>query len=187
MLSGIARVLLKLGGWTMVGRKPDVDRAIVIAAPHTSNWDGIWAMIYKVALGLDIHFFAKHTLFWFPLGSVLRVLGGIPLKRREPGAALATAVNAFRSNDTFYFGLAPEGTRRATPFWKTGFYRIAMEADVPVILGFLDYGRRRIGLGPTLKLSGDRNVDLQHIRAFYSDIQARCPEKCSPIQFPPST
>lgn len=169
----------------MVGDRPDAEKALFIAAPHTSNWDGVWAMIYTVARGIDIRFFAKHTLFWFPLGAVLRALGGIPLNRGKPGSAVAAAVRAFRTNDTFFFGLAPEGTRRPKQHWKTGFYRIAMEADVPVVLGFLDYGARRLGIGPIVKLSGDRDADLSRIREFYSTIEGRWPANVSPIRFPP--
>ena len=83
MAQRIAKWLLGLGGWTAIGDHPAVDKAVFIAAPHTSNWDGYWALVYKVAVGIDVHFFAKHTLFWFPLGSILRVLGGIPLDRER--------------------------------------------------------------------------------------------------------
>ncbi|MDX1506702.1 MAG: 1-acyl-sn-glycerol-3-phosphate acyltransferase [Woeseiaceae bacterium] len=183
MLAAIARGLLRLGGWTAVGEKPAVAKAVFIAAPHTSNWDGVWALIYKVAHGLDIRFFAKESLFWFPLGTLLRGLGGIPLNRDEPGGAVRQAVEAFDNSDAFYFGLAPEGTRSLRPGWKSGFYRIAMEADVPVILGFLDYENKRLGIGPMLALTGDRDADLARIREFYAGIRGRWPEKTSPVRF----
>ncbi len=182
-LRAVARGLLRLGGWTAVGGTPDVPKAVIIAAPHTSNWDGIWALIYKVAVGLDVHFFGKHTLFWFPLGNLLRALGGVRLDRGAPGSSIETVLKAFAANESYYFGLAPEGTRRLRPHWKTGFYRIAERADVPVILGFMDFGKRRIGLGPTLELSGDREADMARIAAFYADIDGRHPEKASPIEF----
>ncbi len=184
MLSMIARGLLRLGGWEAVGGTIEVPKAVVIAAPHTSNWDGVWAMIYKVAVGLDVRFFGKASLFWFPLGSILRVLGGIPLNRDEPGAAVSRAVEAFEQNDAFYFGLAPEGTRALRPHWKTGFYRIATQANVPIVLAMLDFGRKRIGLGPVMHLSGDREADMKIIREFYADIHGRWPEKASPVKFP---
>ena len=100
MLRLVAHGLLKLGGWTPVGGDIPVPKAVIIAAPHTSNWDGIWGLICRVALQVDVHFFAKDTLFWFPLGAVLRALGGVPLDRRKPGAAVPTAVAALRDNDT---------------------------------------------------------------------------------------
>ncbi|MDH3908345.1 MAG: acyltransferase, partial [Gammaproteobacteria bacterium] len=94
------------------------------------------------------------------------------------------AIEMFRTNDSFYFGLAPEGTRSRVDHWKSGFYRIAEGADVPVVLGFLDYGKRQIGIGPTLKLSGDWHKDLDFCRDFYSNIEGRWPEKAGPVTFP---
>ncbi len=183
MLRVIAKYLLRLGGWTAVGEAPSVPKAVFIAAPHTSNWDGIWALIYKVSTGLEIHFFAKQSLFWFPLGTLLRGLGGIPLNRNEPGSAVRQAVDAFEENDEFYLALAPEGTRSLRSHWKSGFYRIAMEANVPVVLGFFDYRDKRLGFGPTLELTGDRDTDLATMQEFYGTMTARWPEKVSPISF----
>lgn len=169
----------------MVGDAPSVDKAVLIAAPHTSNWDGFWALVYKVAMQLDIRWFAKHSLFWFPLSIVLRSLGGIPLDRKRAGSAVARAVEMFDDNKRFYFGLAPEGTRSRMECWKSGFYRIAEAADVPVIMGFLDYTNRRIGLGPSFRPSGNTEHDLQQCRRFYLGIEGRWPDKASPIRFAP--
>lgn len=185
MLQAIARLLLRLGGWTVVGGPPEVPKAVLIAVPHTSNWDGYWGIVYKVAVRLEVHWFAKQSLFWFPLGALLRFFGGIPLDRKRAGSAVDVAVDLFRQSDSLYFALAPEGTRSKTLHWKTGFHRIAVGADVPVVLGFLDYGRRRIGLGQTLDLSGDVQQDLEALRAFYADIDGRWPDKTGPIEFPP--
>lgn len=184
MLQAIAKTILKVGGWEIVGTHPRVPKAVIVAAPHTSNWDGFWALVYKVAAQLDIHFFAKQSLFWFPLNILLRALGGVPLDRKRAGSAVDRAIEMFRTNDSFYFGLAPEGTRSRVDHWKSGFYRIAEGADVPVVLGFLDYGKRQIGIGPTLKLSGDWHKDLDFCRDFYSNIEGRWPEKAGPVTFP---
>jgi hypothetical protein len=124
MLQAIAKLILKIGGWEMVGELPAAKRAVVIAAPHTSNWDGFWALVYKVAIQLDIHFFAKESLFWFPLNILLRALGGVPLDRKRAGSAVDQAIEMFRTEESFYFGLAPEGTRSHADHWKSGFYRI---------------------------------------------------------------
>ncbi len=180
-----ARLILKLGGWTAVGDAPAANRAVIIAAPHTSNWDALWGLTYKVATDLDIRFFAKHTLFWFPLGQLLSALGAIPLDRRHPGGAVRQAVDAFGNRDTFYFGLAPEGTRARATYWKSGFYRIATEADVPVVLGFFDYGRRRLGMGPTVRLTGDRDADMAQIAAFYAGITGHNPDNETPVRLAP--
>ena len=183
MLQVIAKAILKIGGWEIVGTHPTVPKAVVVAAPHTSNWDGFWGLVCRVALDVEIHFFAKESLFWFPLNILLRSLGGIPLDRKRAGSAVEQAVEMFRKNDSYYFGLAPEGTRSRADHWKSGFYRIARSADVPVVLGFLDYGKRRIGIGPTLELSGDWEKDLAYCREFYKDIEGRWPEKAGPVTF----
>ncbi len=180
----LAKGILRLSGWTAVGEKPTFDKAIFIVAPHTSNWDGIWALVYVVSIDIKVRFFAKQSAFVFPLGLVLRILGGIPLDRNKPGSAARKAVDAFQEHDTFYFGLAPEGTRSLKPHWKTGFYRIAKGAGVPIVLGFLDYGNRRVGTGPVIDLSDDRSADMARIREFYALIKGRWPEKTTPVVFP---
>lgn len=174
---------MRVGGWTAVGNLPDVPKAVFIAAPHTSNWDGFWALVYVVAIDADIHFFGKRSLFWFPLGSVLQGLGGVPLDRKRAGSAVQQAIDMFNERDSFYFGLAPEGTRTRTPGWKSGFYRIAEGAGVPVYLGFLDYKHKRVGIGRRLDLSGNQDADLAVCREFYADIEGRWAEKTSPIRF----
>lgn len=183
----VARLLLWLGGWTVIGVAPSVHKAVIIAAPHTSNWDGYWALVYKVAVGLDVRFFGKQSLFWFPLNLLLRGLGGIPLNRGHASAAVHQAIDAFNNNERFFFGLAPEGTRSRMPGWKTGFYRIAEGAGVPVGLGFIDYAKKQIGIGPMLTLTGDKDADLLICRQFYAAIKGRWPEKASPVVFLDST
>jgi 1-acyl-sn-glycerol-3-phosphate acyltransferase len=183
ILPHVARFLLKLGGWTPVGGMPRVSKAVLIGAPHTSNWDGFWALVYITAIGLKVRFFVKDSMFWFPLGTLLRAFGAIPLNRQKAGSSVREAIAAFNDNDQFYFGLAPEGTRSKTPGWKSGFYRIAEGAGVPVIFGFFDYNRKRLGLGPMLTLTGDRDADLEIIRSFYSATSGRWPEKTCPIVF----
>ena len=183
MLQSLARLILRVGGWTPVGGIPDVPKAVIIAAPHTSNWDGVWALVYKVAIGAEIHFFAKKSLFWFPLSSLLRWLGGIPLDRERAGSAVQQAIDMLKEQDSYYFGLAPEGTRTKKPGWKTGFYRIAEGAGVPIYMGFLDFETKRVGIETGFHLSGNQEADLEIIRDFYSGIKGRWPEKTSPIEF----
>jgi 1-acyl-sn-glycerol-3-phosphate acyltransferase len=183
MLRALARLILWTGGWTAVGGILDAPKAVVIAAPHTSNWDGLWALVYKVSIGAEIHFFAKHSLFWFPLGTLLRALGAIELDRTRAQSAVQQAIDMFKEKDSFYFGLAPEGTRQHKPGWKSGFYRIAEGAGVPLYLGFLDYEHKRVGIGGRFDLSGDQQADLERLRAFYGNIRGRRPEQTSPIRF----
>ena len=182
ILPHVAKFLLWLGGWTIVGGKPAVRKAVLIAAPHTSNWDGFWAICYKVYARLDIRWFVKDSMFWFPMSLLLRINGGIPLDRNRARSSVGQAIAAFDENDDFFFGLAPEGTRSRVETWKSGFYRIAEGANVPIVLGFLDYGNKRLGLGPMVTLTGDREADMNVIGSFYSSISGRCPEKSGPIQ-----
>ena len=184
MLRKLAHLLLRLGGWTAVGGVLDDPKAVLVAAPHTSNWDGYWALVYKVAVDLDVKFFAKKSLFWFPLGNLLRWLGAIELDRGRAVNAVQLAIDEFENHDSFYLGLAPEGTRSLKPGWKSGFYRIAQGANVPIYIGFLDFGRKRIGIGPKVELPGDPDVDRAVIRKHYEGIKGRWPEQASPIVFP---
>ncbi len=185
MWRGIARLILRLGGWTIVGELPTHKKLVAIVAPHTSNWDGFWMLVYKVAFDIEVHFFAKHTLFWWPLGPVLRAMGAIPVDRAVSASMVQHVVKEFEERDRFWFGLSPEGTRKWQPYWKTGFYRIAKAANVPIVLAFIDYGKKRIGIGITLPENRTLDEDLKAIREFYAPYSGRLPERQGPIEFPP--
>ena len=182
MLRRLAIFLFKLGGWTVVGGVPDVKKAVIIFAPHTSNWDGFWAIVFVAYARLEAHWLVKKSMFWFPLGNMLRSFGAVPLNRDTPGSAVSEAVAAFDAHETFYLGLAPEASRTKLKGWKSGFYRIAEAANVPIVLGFLDYNTKRLGLGPSVTLTGDRAADMAVIESFYSSIRGRWPEKATPIR-----
>jgi len=183
MLRRVAQLLLKLTGWTIIGEVPDTPKAVFIAAPHTSNWDGFVALTYRVAVGLDIRFFAKQSLFWFPLGSLLRGLGGVPLNRDRATSAVDQAVAMFEAEESFFFGLAPEGTRALRDSWKSGFYRIAKAAKVPVYFGVLDYRNKQIGITGRLELSDDMDADIEKCAKFYAGIEGRWPKNMTPVRF----
>lgn len=187
MLQGLARLILRAGGWTLVGEVPAIDKAVVIAAPHTSNWDGFWMIVCKIALNFRLRFFAKHTLFWWPLGPLLRSLGAIPIERGKGGANVDKLVQLFASSDQLFLALAPEGTRRWKPYWKSGFYRIAEAAKVPLVLAFIDYRDKRAGIGPQIELRATVEETLAEIRAFYATCTAAIPANVGPIALPPSS
>jgi 1-acyl-sn-glycerol-3-phosphate acyltransferase len=126
----------------IVGEVPSLDKAVYIAAPHTSNWDGFWLLVAKTALRLEARFLAKDTLFWWPLGAVLSWFGAIPIDRSHGAEVVPQLVETFNKNDRFCLALAPEGTRKWMPHWKTGFYRIAVEADVPIVRRYIQTQRR---------------------------------------------
>ncbi len=185
MLQRLARLILKVCGWTPVGALPTDDKVVFIVAPHTSNWDGLWMMIYKVALDIDVHFLAKHSLFWWPLGSILRALGAMPIDRSVSTSTVQQVIDAFAERDRFWFALSPEGTRKWQPYWKTGFYRIVGSANVPLVLGFIDYRKKQMGIGITL--SPERNLadGMLAIQQFYAPLDGRIPGNTGPIQLPP--
>ena len=184
MLQALAKSILRAGGWRLVGEIPDVKKAVFIAAPHTSNWDGLWFIIYKFAVDVKVRFLGKHTLFWWPLGSFLSAIGCMPVDRSTATGVVPQLVEAFEREDRLFLALAPEGTRKWTPHWKTGFYRIAKSAGVPIYLAFIDYRRKKIGIGPSLPLSGSVEEDVEFLKNFYAQFTGRRPELQGPICFP---
>ena len=173
---GLGRAALALLGWRLEGTFPDLPRFVLVGAPHTSNWDAVVGLAAAAAYGIEVHFFAKREAFRGPLGALLRAFGGIPVDRSHPGGLVAKAVEEFARRDAFVLGVTPEGTRSRVPRWKTGFHVIARTVGVPVVLVALDYGRRRIGPGPTLALTDDLAADLTRIADYFRDVRGRHPE-----------
>lgn len=180
-MQSLARLLLRISGWTVVGDIPPVKKAVVIAAPHTSNWDGYWLIVCKFALGIRVRFFAKHSLFWWPLGPLLRAMGAIPVERGKRGAHVEKLVRLFDKSDELYLALAPEGTRRWRPHWRSGFHRIATAAHVPIVLAFIDYRRKRAGIGPLIPADTPLADAMTQIEAFYADCVAAIPANKGPV------
>ena len=167
----LARSILRVGGWRMEGAFPDLPRAVLIGAPHSSNWDGFWAMCAKTAMGLDIRILGKDSLFKVPLlAGLLRWLGIMAVDRSNPAGIVEQAAELIRSNEQFWYGLAPEGTRRKVDRWKQGFWRIAHAADVPVVPVYFDYTRKVIGVGEAFDLTSDIEADLARIQAWYRTV-----------------
>ena len=169
----IGRTLLRLGGWRMVGQFPDLPRVVLIGAPHSSNWDGVWGFAAKLALGLDIRILGKHQLFWWPLGPILRRLGVIAVDRTAASGVVEQAASLIAQAEQFWFGLAPEGTRKPVERWKTGFWKIAKAANVPVLPAYFHYPDKIIGIGPVFELTNDMHADVRRIRAWYRPWQGR--------------
>jgi 1-acyl-sn-glycerol-3-phosphate acyltransferase len=163
----LGRAILRVGGWRVVGHWPDVDKVVVIVAPHSSGWDGIWGLAAMVAMDLRIAFMGKQELFSGPLGWLLRLLGGFPVDRRAPGGIVDQVAQQIRDADRFWFVLAPEGTRKAVERWKAGFWKVAKKADAPVFCAWFHYPDKVIGLGPMVELSDDLEADLVRIRALF--------------------
>ena len=170
------RLWLRAFGWKAVGDVRAYRKYVVVAAPHTSNWDFPFMLAAAHVLGVRASWLGKHTLFAPPWGWFFRGLGGIPVDRRAPQTLVAQMAERMKAADELVLALAPEGTRGRVPFWKSGFYHIAVESGVPVALGFLDYDRKLCGLGPFIKPTGNVRADMDELRAFYRNIRARHPE-----------
>jgi len=177
----LAGRLLALAGWKVCYRAPAMKKAVMVFYPHTSNWDFVIGILARSAIALPVSFAAKDTLFAWPLGGFFRRLGGIPVNRRERTGFVAQMAAECRRRDQFYLAITPEGTRRLTPGWKSGFYRLALEAKVPLGLAFIDYAKREIGVVDYLTLVGDETVDLQHLRQYYGAKQGRHPAQQAPV------
>lgn len=165
--------LLRRCGWHLAGDFPDEPRVVLIAAPHSSWWDGLWALLFKTAIGVDIAFVAKRELFRGPLGWALRRCGGIPIERSEAHGLVEQTIARFRSSKALWFGIAPEGTRKRGGRWKTGFWHIARAAGVPILPVYFDYPSRTIGIGPVFRAGDDMAADLDALHAFYRPFRGR--------------
>ena len=169
--------MLKLTGWKLEGKMPDIPKFVVIAAPHTSNWDLPYTLFFAFALNAKIYWMGKDALFRWPFGGVFKWLGGIPIDRSKSNSVVDTIIEALRKNEELILAVSPSGTRSKVAYWKTGFYHIANGANAPVVLGFLDYRRRAGGIGPVVYPTGDIEEDMKIIREFYSGITGKYPDK----------
>ena len=178
----VAARLLGLAGWRHVYRAPPVPKGVIVVYPHTSNWDFIVGMLYKLGIGLPVRWMGKDTLFRWPLGPLFRRLGGIPVNRREHTGFVETMLAEFAREDWMWLVLAPEGTRSRTDHWKSGFYRIAVAGRLPLGLAYIDWGTRTVGVDTYIELSGDVDADFARIRAYYEGKRGRRPDQASDIR-----
>jgi 1-acyl-sn-glycerol-3-phosphate acyltransferase len=175
LLRRLARALLGAFGWRSVLVPPPGPKGMIVVYPHTSNWDFVVGVLYKIGAGLPARWMGKDTLFRWPLRRLFVWLGGIPINRRERSGFVAHMLAEFAKRDWMWVAVAPEGTRARTDHWKSGFYRIAVAGRLPVALGYIDYGTRTVGIDTYLTLSGDPATDFERIRAFYADKRGRRP------------
>ncbi|WP_277210871.1 1-acyl-sn-glycerol-3-phosphate acyltransferase [Isoptericola croceus] len=164
----VARLFWRLSRWTLRSEPVPQRAGILIGAPHTSNWDFVLMIAISWRLDMDIRWLGKHTLFSGWKGPVMRALGGIPVDRRDPSRVVLDVLEHVARGEVFHLVVTPEGTRSGDG-WKSGFYRIASEAGLPVTLGYVDRTTMTTGLGPTLELTGDVGADMDRVRAFYAD------------------
>ena len=176
---------LKLTGWEAVGNVPDAPKFVMILAPHTSNWDLFYILAILYSLGIKFFWFGKKEIFRWPVGGFFKWLGGIPINRGLRQNVVQQTVELIQAREQIIVGISPEGTRSNTEYWKTGFYHIAHQAQVPIVLAFLDYGGKKGGFGPILDPTGDIEEDMKTIRHFYSGITAKHPHNFGNIVIKP--
>ena len=177
----IGRLYLRAFGWRLAGTLP-CRRAVVIAAPHTSNWDLPFMLAVSYALGAKPSWLGKRELFRPPFGWFLRLLGGISVDRRAPQGLVGEAVARFGEHDDLFLVIPPSGTRARAPYWKSGFYHVARGAGVPIVCAYLDYRSRVGGIGLSFVPTTSIGADMDRIRAFYADKQAKFPAQVTPVR-----
>ena len=175
VLRALSLAFLRLAGWKVEGTLPAAaSRSVLIAAPHTSNWDLPYTLMVGFALHLNLYWMGKASLFAPPFGALMRWLGGIAVDRSKANNLVAASAQALREADgPLQLVVPPEGTRGRTRQWKTGFYFIAMEAKVPIVLAYMDYERKVAGLGPLFTPTGDVERDMEEVKRFYAGVKGR--------------
>lgn len=169
--------LYRRNGWRAEGVVPSPRKFVIIAAPHTSNWDFVYFLGLTQELGINSHFMAKKSLFRWPIGGFMRAMGGIEVDRAKGGNYVQAMVDEFARRREFMLTIAPEGTRGSVRQWRTGFYQIALQAKVPMVIGLMDYARKVGGLGPAIMPTGDYAADMKPIEEFYRSVTPRHPER----------
>ena len=171
----LARFFLWLSRLTFVGEPPK-ESCVLVAGPHTSNWDFLFMLSYEWVTDVPLRWLGKEELFKGPMGPIMRATGGIAVDRDHPGGLVEQMAERFRDGPRMGLVITPEGTRGKRDYWKSGFYRIARAADVPIVLGYIDWPNRTGGFGPTFKLTGDVHADMERIRDLYDNITGIRPQ-----------
>lgn len=185
LVSRLCRFALKvLGGWEFEGQLPENPHTVMLAVPHSHNLDGLLLVLLTRSIGLKANWMVKDTWTKGPVGWITKPVGAVAVDRNSPGSVVGQMAEQFQSRPMFHLLVPPEGTRSRTEHWKTGFYRIALEANVPVMPTYLDYRNKRGGLGPPIMLTGEKKSDMDEIREFYAGVapMARLPQNHGPIR-----
>ena len=177
-------IIVTCMGWRKGGERPTADKYVLIAAPHTSNWDFLLLIAYAYQYHMKIHWMGKETIFKGWYGPWCKFAGGIPIDRSKKNGMVAQTIEAYEQADKLAITIPVEGSRSLSDGWKSGFYHIAHGANVPVVPGYLDYGKKLAGFGAEMMLTGDMDADMAKFAEFYEDIVGRYPEKTNPVRFP---
>jgi len=177
LMRWLALIIFRFTGWKPAGKRPSLSKYVIIAAPHTSNWDFVYTLCLAFILEIKPSIMMKGDWFRWPLGPLLRGFGAIPVDRSKSTHVVARSIEAFHNHPRFVLLVPPAGTRSKVMTWKTGFYHIATGANVPIVLGYLDYRRKVGGIGPVVHPTGNMEADMKIIKAFYVDVTAKYPDK----------
>jgi 1-acyl-sn-glycerol-3-phosphate acyltransferase len=180
--SAVGGLYLRLRGWRVEGDLPPIPKAVIIAAPHTSNWDLVFMLAVSWVLGARPSWLGKRELFAGPLGWLMRRLGGLPIDRSVRANAVEQVVRRFAESERLFLAVPPSGTRSRASHWRSGFYYMARGADVPIVCAYLDYRRKVGGIGPMIRPSGDVVSDMNVVREFYAGVTAKYPELTTPVR-----
>jgi 1-acyl-sn-glycerol-3-phosphate acyltransferase len=178
----VARLFLSATGWKPDGEKPAAARYVLIAAPHTTNWDFPYLLAFAEHFDLQISWLGKASLFRAPFGGLMRALGGIPIERTRSENRVAEMARVFSEREELGLVVPAEATRGRTDYWKSGFYYIALTARVPIVMSYLDYTKKLGGIGPAFMPTGDVAGDMDAVRRFYADKQGKYPESFGPVR-----
>lgn len=178
----LGKLILRLVGWKAAPGEPPRGGCVVVCAPHTSNFDYVLMLAVAWIHGLSLSFLGKEALFKGPLGWLMRATGGVPVNRSAPQGLVGQMVEAFQRNPGMHLAIPAEGTRSRTEHWKSGFYRIAQQANVPIVLAFVDSATKTSGFGPTFTPTGDMAADMDIAREFYADKVGVKPAEFGPIR-----
>jgi 1-acyl-sn-glycerol-3-phosphate acyltransferase len=181
-MTWLAETWLKWRGWRFVGQMPQLDKFIIIGAPHTSNWDFVLFLGAIRHWDISPKFVGKHTLFRWPFGYFFRKLGGIPVDRDRPGGMVRLVADQFEQSDQMILVVAPEGTRKAAPYWKSGFARIAAAAQVPIVPVYVDYPGKRAVAGDPIDHDGDEKALMDRLRPFFEAGAGKDPAGKGPVR-----
>ena len=176
MKRAISSFILRLFGWTVEVDVPDYPKCVICVAPHTSNWDFFIGKLAYLSIGRYAGFMMKKEWFFFPLGIIFKAVGGIPVDRSRKTSLVDQMVHHFAECKKFHLAITPEGTRKANPNWKKGFYYISLKAQVPIVLIGIDYEKKTISATKAIMPSGDINKDMREIKLYYKDFKGKHPE-----------
>ncbi len=175
MKNNFAKLMLRTFGWKIENAAVMPQKCVICVAPHTTNWDFMVGVLYKSAMKVKANFFIKKEWFSFPFGGLMNSLGGVPVDRSKKTSLTDQMAEVFKKRDEFRVAIAPEGTRKAIAEWKKGFYFIALKAEVPIVLAYIDYKKKTVGIGKIIDATGDIDVDMTKIKTYYKDINAKFP------------